>query len=280
MSGYAPADAKTQWFTGWEASTIDPNVEVIHTTEGTDWPTYEGGSKAPHYTAKPDMQACRLRFRQHFPETSSARALRNLAGGVETNTLNCRQIELVGTCDPLHRKRWNGLVAGVDYIYWPEAPEWALNDLADYLADGARRLNIPVQAPEFLPYPASFGPSRVRFSFAKWRKWMGWCGHQHVPEQDHGDPGKLPVGKLLDKVDQILHPRPQRVKRARTELVGLLGDAGVLVKDMQAVADLLAKVPATRKRVHAYADQLDQTIDAFLAVLADADDDLDNLPTR
>ncbi|MFD3560872.1 hypothetical protein ACFWVU_14500 [Streptomyces sp. NPDC058686] len=46
--------------------------------------------------------------RQHFPANMSSRALVNRNGGVETNTLNVVQIELVGTC-----------VKGGPGLYWP-----------------------------------------------------------------------------------------------------------------------------------------------------------------
>lgn len=36
---------------------------------------------------------------------------------------------LIGTSNPKHKKTWDGLKAGQDYIYWPEAPQWALNEL-------------------------------------------------------------------------------------------------------------------------------------------------------
>jgi hypothetical protein len=31
----------------------------------------------------------------------------------------------------------------------------------------------------------------------EWNNFDGWCGHQHVPENEHWDPGKLDIGRLL-----------------------------------------------------------------------------------
>jgi hypothetical protein len=194
VSNYRPADTKAQWFQDdYPGSVISPNVVVLHTTEGTTWPGYEGGATAPTYTALPDFAAKRLVWRAHFPDERSSRALRNEAGGVETNTLNVVQVELVGTCDPGSHKRWGD----TPHIYWPEAPHWALRDLAVFLADMHKRHGIKLHAPQFLGYPASYGDSPVRFAFAQWRDFYGVCGHQHVPENVHGDPGAIDIAKVL-----------------------------------------------------------------------------------
>jgi len=38
-----------------------------------------------------------------------------------------------------------------------------------------------------------------RMSFGTWNGFDGWCGHQHVPENNHGDPGKIRVDLLFPK---------------------------------------------------------------------------------
>lgn len=203
MSTYAKADAKSQWFANaYPGAKINPNCGVLHTTEGTDWPGYGGGKESPNYTAKPDFANKRLVWRAHFPDEMSARALVNAAGGVETNTANAVQVELVGTCDPKHAKSWNGqgrYLAGVHYIYWPTAPAWALRDVAAFLKDMNARHGIALTGPtKWLPYPKSYGSSGgQRMTFAQWRAFYGWCGHQHVPENDHGDPGALDFASIL-----------------------------------------------------------------------------------
>lgn len=215
---YAKSNTRAQWFhDNYPGSKIDPNVVVLHTTESRGWPGYNGGATAPNITGLPDMGRKRLWWRSHFPDDRSARALRNTAGGVETNTLNCHQVELVGTCDPANRHRWAGYVAGEDYIYWPEAPEWALDELAAYLADFHRRHGVKLTAPRFLPYPASYGASSVRMSHAQWRSFYGVCGHQHVPENTHGDPGDLDVERVLAKARALVDPPAKRTpNRKRT----------------------------------------------------------------
>lgn len=236
---YPKADADAQWFGGvFGGSTIDPNVVVLHTTETTDWPGYNNagtpGDSAPHYTTKPDLKACTSAWRQHFSETISARALRNEAGGVETNTLNCVQVELIGTCDSAKAKTWKvggvTLTAGVDYIYWPDAPAWALRDLAAFLTSIHKRRGVKLEAPKvWLPYPASYGATAARMTGAQWEGFYGVCGHQHVPENSHGDPGDIDITTLLSLAGAAPAPDPRvariraRIKRLRARLNHILG---------------------------------------------------------
>ena len=202
MSNYHLADASSQWFQDTHpGATLELSPEtlvvVLHTTEGFDWPGYGGGDSAPNYTYKPGFNE-RGRWRAHFPDEKSSRALRNLSGGVETNTLNAIQVELIGTCDPAHRNTWSGKVAGRDYVYWPEATAGQLRDVALFLADLHKRHGLRLRAPKpFIAYPASYGEHDERMTFAEWRNVTGVVGHQHVPENSHGDPGNIAIGAIL-----------------------------------------------------------------------------------
>jgi hypothetical protein len=209
----APIIQKTDkyWFADdYKGSTIKPNVVVWHSTEGTSLPWYDGGAKAPHYTAVPDFDAKRLTWVVHFPDTMSSRALRNEAGGVETNTLNCIQVELVGTCDSVTSKKWTG--ANRRHIYWPAAPTWALDEVAEFIAYQHKKNNIRIEGPEqfgksFRAYPASYGKGAAqRFTFDQWKKFYGHCGHQHVPENSHGDPGSFNWTYVEQKAKTLVAP--------------------------------------------------------------------------
>lgn len=193
MSHYHGA-LRDHWYQDdYPGAVITPNCGVIHTTENAEGvPDYAGGSEAPNYTANPLFAEKRLEFHVHFPDERSSRALVNLAGGVETNTLNALQIELVGTCDPKTHRAWAR--RGIQHIYWPEAPDWALRDLAAFVKDMHDRHGIPITSGlTWEAYDASYGADNgVRMSNHQWLNFTGWCGHQHVPENLHGDPGALP----------------------------------------------------------------------------------------
>ncbi|RCK68255.1 hypothetical protein DT076_16530 [Desertihabitans brevis] len=192
---YPKADRRSQLFVGrYPGSVITPNCGVLHTTETPSWPGYNGGAAAPTSTYHPGLR----RWRQHFPFNRSARALVDRAGGAATNRGNTVQFELIGTCDKTYWNRWHRLYPTL--VYWPDPPAHALRDLADHLAwlhdEWGIRLDTPAR---FLPYPSSYGSARgQRLTVAQWNRLYGWVGHQHVPENDHGDPGNLPIGRLLD----------------------------------------------------------------------------------
>ena len=174
---------------------MEVNVVVLHTTEGRSLPDYGGGGSAPNLTAVPDFAARKLRWFQHFDIDRSSRALVNLSGGVETNTLNVVQVELVGTCDPATHRNWGS----AEHIYWPEAPDWALAELATFLKWLNTEHDVPLVGPSNWPaYPTSYANGGgQRMTGAQWEAFKGICGHMHVPENVHGDPGAIDFTRLL-----------------------------------------------------------------------------------
>ncbi|MFE9777685.1 hypothetical protein ACFYPA_05960 [Streptomyces sp. NPDC005775] len=190
-----PGASTGYWYgSKYPGSAMESNVVVWHTTEGTSLPAYDGGSMAPNFTAVPDFKAKRLVWYQHFDFDSSSRALVNRAGGVETNTLNAVQVELVGTCDPTAHKRW-GTKA---HLYTADLPDWVIRDLGAFARWARDHHSVPLTSGQtFVAYPASYGATKTRMANAEWLAFKGHCGHQHVPENDHGDPGTFPIAAVL-----------------------------------------------------------------------------------
>ena len=222
---YPPADTEIQNFSrAYPGSGITPNVLVLHTTETGSWPGYVGGAEAPHLTARADVGHHRLLWRQHFPLSMSSRALRNEQGGVETNTLNVIQIELVGTCAPATRDKYG-------YFFWPDAPDWALVELAKFVTWlHAESPTFPIKDAALRGWyaygpdprrpgvsPASYGASRARLTMKEWTNAYGILGHQHVPENVHGDPGKFDAARLVQfaKPD-VKNPAPSTAAPAQS----------------------------------------------------------------
>lgn len=182
-------DSTSQRFTSGPQPEAD--IVVIHTTEGMGWPGYARGGQAPHATIQA-IPGRGILVREHIPEEQYAKALMNLPGGAQTNRRGCLQYEFMGTCDPASKAKM---------YFWPEADEVVLKAVADYLRSKMLRWGIPFQAPAFQAYSASYGPlggtNKVRMSTATWNTYQGIVGHQHVPENVHGDPGAFPVAKLI-----------------------------------------------------------------------------------
>lgn len=176
-----PGASTTHWYgDSYSGDRMDVNAVVWHSTEGTSLPDYEGGATAPTITAVPDFDARKLRFFQHFRFDVSARALVNRPGGVETNTLNVAQVEIVGTCDPATHKKWGK----TPHLYMPELPDWAVRDLAAFVTWAHDEHGVPLTSGvTFKAYPGSYGADNgVRLTFDKWNAFEGHLGHMHAPE--------------------------------------------------------------------------------------------------
>jgi hypothetical protein len=203
---HSAIDKTKQSYDGrYSPSTIKPNVLVLHSTEGWDWPTYSGGQVAPNMTVKPDFANKRLLVRQHFAADHSSRALEHRPGTIATNTLNAFQIEIVGTCDPrLHAK------TSTSHLYTPELPDWAIAGLAEiavWLHNGYG-LKLQDAAPRgWAAYPASGGDNaKTRMKDVEWLNAYGICGHEHVPHNSHGDPGAFPIARLVTAAKALTTP--------------------------------------------------------------------------
>lgn len=168
---------------------------VLHTTESPGRPSYSSWTVHPHTTVVP-IPRVGVDVDQHVRFDRASFALRNLAGGVETNRDRAYQVELVGTC-----------FRGGPGYRWYQADDAVLRDLARKVILPMRQLGIPLRAPAFQAYPASYGArgntNTVRMTPKVWDTYNGWCGHQHVPENTHGDPGSFPWERLLELAREL-----------------------------------------------------------------------------
>lgn len=168
-----------------------PKRGVLHTTEGGTLAgalsTYKTTGAYPHFT----YDFVDNVWEQHAPISVAVTTLANVPGGVETNRHGAIQIEIVGTCDPSKKGRMP---------YVPEMPDKALAGLAAGMIWIEKQTGIKPQAPTFKAYPSSYGAGNgVRFSYDGWANFNGWCGHEHVPENLHGDPGNINIKALLNR---------------------------------------------------------------------------------
>lgn len=178
IDNWAPRDAGTH---------LGPvTIGVLHTTESTRFvpasTNYFGHSSYPHFTVA--VVGGVFKCWQHISIRKAAKALKNLSGGVQTNRDGVIQIEVVGsatrpfTNDPV---MVDGLAA---LMRWIESE----TDIP------------PSSSVRWTAYPASYGQrASQRLSASAWRSYAGWLGHQHVPENTHGDPGAIDFPALLPK---------------------------------------------------------------------------------
>lgn len=181
-------DSTTQRYTSGPHP--EPDILLLHTTEGMGWPGYNGGGYAPHDTVRP-IPGVGIEVRRHYRYDQYAKALVNKDGGPQTNRRGVIQVELRGTCDPKHRgdPRW---------YFWPDADDAVLSALADYYRPIMAKYGIPARAmAPFVAYPRSYGATSTRLTTREWDAGSGICGHQHAPENTHGDPGNFPIARFI-----------------------------------------------------------------------------------
>jgi hypothetical protein len=144
---------------------------VWHTTEGTSLPRYAGS--APHFTLNPRTGE----LWQHIPIDRAAKALRHPAGTPETNKARAIQVELIG-------------FAGTTQD-WSDGEYARIASLARWIEPNAR---VPRKC------TVTFTGSNVsprRLSWSEWMTYTGHLGHQHVPANDHWDPGRFDIDRIV-----------------------------------------------------------------------------------
>jgi hypothetical protein len=161
---------------------------VLHTTEGSKYAgalvAYKANNSAPHFTIS--YESNQFQVWQHIPINKAARALKNKPGGVETNRLRCIQIEIVWKANEAHLIPVPFLDGLKSLMRWIEA-------------NTTIRSVKPVK-----PFATQYGQTDRRMTGAEWTAFNGWCGHCHVPENDHWDPGSINIDYLLKSAVQNL----------------------------------------------------------------------------
>lgn len=163
---------------------------ILHSTEGATLAgalaTYRSTGSYGHFTY--DWQ--NVVTEQHAPLDVAVTTLVNASGGVETNRHGAIQIEIVGSCDPKNKGKMP---------FVPEMDAKGIMGLVNLMRWIEEQTGIHPYAPAFKAYPGSYGNNGVRFTFDGWANFNGWCGHEHVPENAHGDPGNIDIASLLKR---------------------------------------------------------------------------------
>jgi|GEM_PF-3112223 len=212
-------------------------VAVVHSTETMSWPGYAGGASAPTITL--DLRTGKAR--QHVPLEYGARALALSTAGVTDRLVNIDgvvQIELLGAVTPGYPARYGHY----DLVGTFPTDDRAHRYLGRLLAALHAELpTLPLQLStwgRWVAYPESYGVyADQRLTSWQFAAARGLLGHQHVPANDHGDPGRL-VGldraveyalalsygdPVPDDDDHVLVDYPAGHIRAWQQFLNLLG---------------------------------------------------------
>ena len=253
------ADLSQRFDADYPGMVITPRVVVLHSTETDGWPGYRGGADAPNLTLRWD--GTRMRYRQHHPANRTSRSLAHPAGTVETNRspAGVFQIEMCGTSG------W-AKAAGIRPV-WPEASDDMLAGVADVLRWLHTEWGVPlVTTPR--PWGRWNGPDS-RMSRAEWLAFRGVCGHQHVPANDHSDPGAINITRLLTLART---GRKDNIEMTKAELlasqIGYDGGKKSVRMDTAlargaSAYDQLAELKTANRELRAEVDRLAKLVEAL-----------------
>lgn len=189
VAEFTPARSKQVWYPKAHRSVIRgqeggtqltgrPKI-VLHTTEGSSIAGAEAayrasGGSAPHFTIS------RTSVHQHIPINRSAYSLEHPSGTPETNRAGAViQIEQVGFAK--------------DTGDWPDSYYQRVAELVAWIHANA---GVPRQQVSNGIHADFTNPKRIPAD--EWANWSGVCGHVHVPNNHHTDPGTgYHVGLLL-----------------------------------------------------------------------------------
>lgn len=150
---------------------------VYHTTEGSSVDgavsALRAANAASHFVINPHGK--RTELVQLIPLHLAARSLAH-PSGPETNRANAIQIEIVGFSAEAHD--------------WSDRTYENLRGLTRWIH---RAFGVPLRCD--VTFKAS---GARRLSGSDFFEYEGLIGHQHVPGNDHTDPGDFRVGKILE----------------------------------------------------------------------------------
>lgn len=166
---------------------------VMHSTEGDSIAgavaAYRSHGGWPHATWDPRSGE----VVQHLHVSQSARALMNLSGGVQTNRYGrVLQLEVVARAA---RPFTDGPLVG-----WDRVHQWfAANGVPDIWPMGQPLAYGPDERRPGVS-PAAYGFNNGTRSPTIWLTRGGYYAHSQVPENDHGNPGRVDLAKLMGVV--------------------------------------------------------------------------------
>lgn len=225
-----------------------PSRIVLHTTETDRLPGYKKGGSAPHLTVgvgdpgslKHEPPGV-VRLWQHVSLDRTARALKHPSGTPETNHMgaHCVQIEIVTYVgdQPNH-----GIVGNKGKLPPP---------LTEALAGVVREVLLAVGDMDIDEFPAlwsatnSSGSDAVqRMTARQWEQFNGICGHQHVPDNSHWDPGAFDIKTFVKLVKSESSgsgavPAPLPEDRAEWPLLFEEGDRDLQVSVIRGILQAL-----------------------------------------
>lgn len=168
------------------------------------------------------------RIVQFYPADVSARAVRNLAGGVETNRMGSACLQVEAWFSP------GAVVGGRKYMTLADTPAVGIDRIVAWM----RANGIPDR------WPCGWPTWDGNRNSVTWQRQAGHYGHSQVPENDHTDPGPMPTHMFNDPAPHPPAPQeddmpygqlsdgpqaitPISLPKGKYKAIGFLGDNGL-----------------------------------------------------
>lgn len=155
---------------------------VLHTTEG---PTFAGADETlrqngdePHFLLDPKTG----KVVQYIALSQLGKALQHPPGTPETNRANAVQIEMVG--------------------YAADTPKWTTTQLT-HVAALCSLISHRTGVRQRAPVPFHAAGLAKRLNPYAWQYAEGYYGHEHVPNNDHEDPGAFPISQMFNLMNVL-----------------------------------------------------------------------------
>lgn len=171
---------------GMTYRTRGPYRFVLHTTETRNLGTMpQNHQSLPQLWVDPNED----KYIQCIPLNLAGYALKHPDGTVDTNRIPCIQVEIAGYAGEIHNY----------------SDDWYKKLAKNVIKPVCDAVNI-----DYHIYKSFKGEgdgilasasSSNRMSDDEWLSFNGICGHQHVPNNDHWDPGRLDFAKIIQMIE-------------------------------------------------------------------------------
>lgn len=258
---WLPWADRQDWGRRGPAFRNDPIKLVLHSTEGSSWPSYSRGAVQPHLTVKWRGSERRgFDVRQHQPLNVGARALAD-SPAYPNNACACIQVEIIGSCDKDYAEKY-GL------LFLPDAGDGFLKDLGEFIIRLQREcgFTLHVTRRPWSDSNAAYPGAPQRMGLREFETFHGICAHQHVPANSHWDIGITDVRRALRLAGEAdVAPPPGGLgggatapiphKRRRLTVDGVAGPATVseLQRQLSTTVDGVVSSQARRWKRSLYA---------------------------
>jgi hypothetical protein len=190
-----------------------PHRLVLHTTEGTSFPSYSSGG-VPHLTFNPATNE----VRQHLPFDVAAYTMQGGDHSPNSEAGTTLQVEMIG--------------------YAKDTPTWPAQNyenLRALIMWFYTNMAVPYVFP--FPFTGSDGygtDGAVRQTWDAWASASGIVGHSNAPYNEHWDPGALDTARLMSPpVEPPEEDHSEFLTRAEFEdWAGAMADAFRALADM------------------------------------------------